>query len=226
MTFNLSTRHTYILLVTALALFTAVGPARAQGDAPDASSPTTEQATAPTPAAEQPATPPSAEDVQKSLMGQVEDNPMLEPETDGNTAHIEPQPTVEIDPKVLGPAPQVNANAGPISPTTVGNNPAGNNNSPQLRRDGEFVISRRGRVIRTSTATQLMFAFDADGEQTPEPPMILMPCQMLQSMEDLVAQRGDRVVFILSGQVYAYRGANYLLPTMMKLAIDKGNIQN
>ena len=56
--------------------------------------------------------------------------------------------------------------------------------------------------------------------------MILQACQLLQTMEDIVQQRGDTVVFLISGQIHTYRGANYLLPTMMKLAIDQGNLQN
>jgi hypothetical protein len=45
-------------------------------------------------------------------------------------------------------------------------------------------------------------------------------------MEDTVDRRGDTTVFILSGQVHTYRGANYLLPTMMKVAVDTGNLTN
>ena len=70
-----------------------------------------------------------------------------------------------------------------------------------------------------------VFVFDADSQHAPEPPMILQPCRLLQSMEDIVQQRGDTVVFVLSGQVHVYRGANYLLPTLMRIAIDRGNLE-
>ena len=41
---------------------------------------------------------------------------------------------------------------------------------------------------------------------------------MLESMEDLVRERGENILFILSGQITTYHGANYVMPTMMKLA--------
>ena len=44
-------------------------------------------------------------------------------------------------------------------------------------------------------------------------------------MEELISDRGDRIVFKLTGQVFVYRGSNYVLPTLFTLAIDKGNLQ-
>lgn len=112
---------------------------------------------------------------------------------------------IDIDPRVLGTAPGMP--------------------QPKLRREGEFIPLRRGRIIRTPSASQVMFVFEADAKTAPEPPMILLPCQTLESMERLVIERGDQVVFLLSGQVFTYRGANYVLPSVMKLAIDKGNLR-
>jgi hypothetical protein len=72
----------------------------------------------------------------------------------------------------------------------------------------------------------MLFAFEADDMSMQDPPMVLVPCQILESMEQQVRQRGDRVVFVLSGQVLQYRGVNFLLPTMMKIDIDRGNLGN
>ncbi len=55
--------------------------------------------------------------------------------------------------------------------------------------------------------------------------MLLMPCRLLELMEDTVAESGDQTVFILSGRVYAYRGANYLMPTLMRQRLDLGNLR-
>lgn len=96
---------------------------------------------------------------------------------------------------------------------------------PKLRREGEFVVNRRGRVVPSPNGRDTLFAFEADSDTASEPPMVLSPCQTLQNMEDIVRERGDKIVFILSGQVLVYRGVNYLLPTMMKLAIDRGNLE-
>ena len=52
--------------------------------------------------------------------------------------------------------------------------------------------------------------------------MIMMPCQLLESMEKLISERGDRVVFNTSGQVFVYKGANYLLPSIMREDYDRG----
>ena len=169
---------------------------------------TTDPSAASTPATEPSDTyaddagPASAEDVVKRLMGQKRDNPVIEP-TLGMPKDL--VPTSLADPRILGTAP--------------GTDP------PTLRREGEFIVNRRGRIVRAPDGTNSMFTFEADSEKAPEPPMVLTPCARRQDMEDYVAERGDKVVFVVSGQVFVYRGLNYLLPTMFKLAIDKGNLQ-
>ncbi len=153
-----------------------------------------------------------AADVVDQMLQKLQKNPMIEPAQRTNPTApsssplLSPTPKVEVDPKVIGVAPGLPR--------------------PQLRREGEFVVNRRGRLVRSPNGKDLLFVFDADGKQAQEPPMIIVPCQILQSMEDLVLERGDKVVFLLSGQVLTYRGSNHLLPTMMKLSIDRGNLQN
>ncbi|MCC6680546.1 MAG: hypothetical protein IT445_06545 [Phycisphaeraceae bacterium] len=122
-------------------------------------------------------------------------------------AELEPTTAaVKIDPALMGIAPEQEL--------------------PPLKREGEFVVDRRGRLVRPAEGKALLFVFDADSAAAAELPMVVQPCRLRESMEDLVANRGDSVVFIVSGQVHTYRGANYLLPTMMKLAVDKGNLLN
>lgn len=94
-----------------------------------------------------------------------------------------------------------------------------------LRREGEFLIERRGRLVRAPRTDQMIFQFDADQPGSPENPMVLLPCRLLENMEELISDRGDRIVFKLTGQVFVYRGSNYVLPTLFTLAIDKGNLQ-
>jgi hypothetical protein len=101
-----------------------------------------------------------------------------------------------------------------------------------LRREGEYLIDRRGRLTRGLSgliggeAQNVMFAFEADGNdpEAGDPPMMLMPCKLLEAMEDLIAERGDAVVFKVSGRVHTYRGANYLLPTTMRVAVGSDNL--
>lgn len=132
---------------------------------------------------------------------------------------IERNAAIESTPRVIATPPQTKV----MDPAVLG--PAPGERMTTLRREGEFVVERRGRLIHTAGASNVMFAFDSDSRISPEPPMLLLPCQLLQSMENLSQERGDRVTFVLTGQVFTYRGANHLLPTTMKLAIDKGNLK-
>jgi len=155
----------------------------------------------------------SAADVVDKMMSQIKKNPMIEPEQhpEGSkepktSPMLSPTPKVDMDTKALGVAPGMPR--------------------PKLRREGEFVINRRGRLLRSPNGRDLLFVFDSDSKQGQDPPMVLVPCQDLQSMEDIIVKQGERVVFELSGQILAYRGTNYLLPTMWKLAPNRGNLRN
>lgn len=125
-----------------------------------------------------------------------------------------------IEPVVTGPAAGGAGGQRP-DPAVIGVAP--DQPAPQLRREGEFVVSRRGRVFILPDS-RAQFRFEADAEQSPEAPVFLMPCQLLEHIERLVQQRGDELVFVLSGQVFTYHGANWLLPTMMRLDIRRDDL--
>jgi hypothetical protein len=145
----------------------------------------------------------SAEDVLNELMRRRAENPLIEPAQPRNVTGPAGADRVA---RPLGTAPGVK--------------------STKLRREGQFIVSRRARMIRaTGGATPWALSFDADKDGMQDPPMFLMPCQMLEDMETLTADRGDEATFIVSGQVFVYHNANYLLPTLMKLAPDRGNLQ-
>lgn len=148
---------------------------------------------------------PGAADVMDDVQKDIQRNPMIEPaQQPGGASRPSPAIRTNVDPAVLGVAPGMTP--------------------PKLRREGDFVISRRGRLVPSTDGARAMFVFESDGTEMSDPPMVLVPCQTLQSMEDLVSERGARIVFVLSGQILEYRGMNYLLPTMMKLDIDRGNL--
>ncbi|MBB6430839.1 hypothetical protein [Algisphaera agarilytica] len=102
----------------------------------------------------------------------------------------------------------------------------------KLLREGVYLVNRSGRLIRGlggsfgGEASNVMFAFEADGNdpESAEAPMLIMPCKLLELMEDQVVELGDEVVFVVSGRVYTYRGANYLMPSTMRLEYDLGNL--
>ncbi|MCC7203493.1 MAG: hypothetical protein IT441_00305 [Phycisphaeraceae bacterium] len=146
---------------------------------------------------------PSSEEILQRMLRRRQEIPVIEPNSQA-PMDMPALGNLRPDPAVLGVAP--------------------GQDQPMLRREGEFVVSRRGRVFRTPDGF-LQFRFEADSEQAPEPPVYLMPCQMLEHMEQLTDERKNDVVFVLSGQVFVYRGRNWLLPTMMRLDVDRGNLQ-
>lgn len=126
-----------------------------------------------------------------------------------------------IEPGVAGPGMVPDAGGRLPDPAVIGVAP--DQPAPPLRREGEFIVSRRGRVFMLSDG-RTQFRFEADSERSPEAPVFLLPCQMLEHIEQLVRQRGDELVFVLSGQVFTYHGGNWLLPTMMKIEINRTNL--
>jgi len=153
----------------------------------------------------------SAREVMDQLLEQRRESPTIEPirepQVNPEASRVgAPAVTVDLDPAVVGVAPGAEA--------------------PALLPEGTFIVNRRGRVIRSQDGAHVMFVFEADGAESPEAPMILQRCRKLEDMEDYVEKHGDQTVFRLSGQVHTYRNANYLLPTMMVVDIDRGNLES
>lgn len=149
---------------------------------------------------------PSSEQVLQEMRGQVERNPLIEP-TQRSAGHATARSATAAP--TVGPGPGV----------------APGMRNVKLRREGEMVLNRKGRLSRSAAGGQALFIFESDNPSAPEPPMVLVPCKTLQNMEEIVIDRGDRIAFILSGQVFEYRNENHLLPTVMKLAVDRGNLE-
>ena len=95
----------------------------------------------------------------------------------------------------------------------------------ELKIEGDFLIARTGRLIRTSDGAHALFVLDADQQGAPEPPLIMQACKLLETMEKTVREQGDDIPFVITGQVFVYRGANYLLPTIVKREFDRGNLK-
>ncbi len=81
-----------------------------------------------------------------------------------------------------------------------------------LRREGSFVVRQRGSMVRLPGGEKA-FIFHKDAQGKAERPMVLLPCQTLQAMEQVVGDRSEDTVFLVTGQVYAYHNVNYLLPS-------------
>ncbi|MBL4700350.1 MAG: hypothetical protein JKX85_03750 [Phycisphaeraceae bacterium] len=200
------------IFISALTLFFSLtGMLNAQ-----TTQPATQSATQPAgkPAMTQPARPANqASDVVDQMMKRMQNKqPVVEPTrrpaasaTEKRPA-LSPSPKIDLDSKVLGIAPGMP--------------------KPKLRREGEFVVNRQGRLLRSNDGQNMIFAYKSDSKTQSDPPMIVVPCQLLQNMEEMMLERGDQIGFSITGQILSYHGTNYILPTMMKPSIDMGNLGN
>ncbi|MEM9110119.1 MAG: hypothetical protein AAGC72_08845 [Planctomycetota bacterium] len=157
---------------------------------------------------------PSADDVLQQLLEQRRDSPTPEPAEAPGPGDREAGPA--------GPAAQ-RASRLVSDPLLIGLD----TDQPQaeLKEEGQFIIARNGRLVRSADGSQALFVLDSDGPGAPEPPMILQACKLLETMEQTVQEQGDNVPFVITGQVFMYRGANYLLPTIVKREFDRGNLE-
>lgn len=90
--------------------------------------------------------------------------------------------------------------------------------------EGTLITNRRARLVRSARQEgRLAAMFDNDPDSPGEPPMILLPCRALESLEGVAAWRGENTPFRLSGRVFAFEGRNYCLPTLVRV-IRPGDI--
>jgi hypothetical protein len=151
---------------------------------------------------------PSAEQVLNELLKRRAENPLIEP--------TRPETT---------PASADRPAASSTAPSAIGTAPSVSQAAP-LRREGQFVITRRARMVRApGGGPGWLLVFESDGSAMQDPPMYILPCQLLEDMETIVQQQGDAAVFTVSGQIFVYRDANYIMPTLSKLAPSRDNLQ-
>ncbi len=95
--------------------------------------------------------------------------------------------------------------------------PAG---SRRVVREGSFLTNRRGRLVQEGR--DWLFEFDRDARGVAEPTMVVQPGQRLTEMERLLESRVEALTFVISGEVFVYRGRNYLLPLFFSVARSAG----
>jgi len=83
-------------------------------------------------------------------------------------------------------------------------------------KEGELIMRRPARMIRNSSGAWTIVFDNDDPEHTDSIELIVEPCQMLMRMESIVMQSGDAGRLLVSGRVYVYKGANYILPTLIQ----------
>lgn len=106
------------------------------------------------------------------------------------------------------------------TPVADGDAPAEPGEFESLIREQTMVHSRRGQVSRTSSGAWL-FVFESDAQGLSDPPMILMPCLLLEHLEQRVWRSGASMPVLVSGRVYVFDNRNYLLPTAFQIAREQ-----
>ncbi len=81
---------------------------------------------------------------------------------------------------------------------------------------GTMILWRHGWMVREANGAWL-FVFAADATGLGDPPMILLPCRLLEDMERHAFRSSPVEPLLVSGRVTRYRGRNYLLPTMFRV---------
>ncbi len=84
--------------------------------------------------------------------------------------------------------------------------------------EGSIVTNRRGRLIRLpEEGGRLAFVVDNDPDSPALPQMVLLPCQVLEEIEGMVAARGPELVVKISGRVVTSGPKAALLPVFFQV---------
>ncbi len=94
---------------------------------------------------------------------------------------------------------------------------------PPALMDGTPLVKRPGRIVRDGR--WWTFVLESEHSEFPEPPFRLLPNQNLELMARAVQRHNNGVVFIVSGEVLAYGGDNYLLARAALQRSDLGNLR-
>lgn len=90
--------------------------------------------------------------------------------------------------------------------------------------DGSPISRRPGRVVREGD--WWTFVYESDTPDRPEPPMKLLPNLSVERMVSSVTDEGEAgLVFLVSGEVTAFLGENYLLTHAAIRRAETGNLR-
>jgi len=99
----------------------------------------------------------------------------------------------------------------------------------RLLAEPTFLVRRSGTLVKAPTGERV-FVFtqgveDGLGGSAPLSPMVMIPCATLERMERFSAGPSGLELFTVSGEVFQYRGRNYLLPTAFSVSpIAEGEV--
>ena len=93
----------------------------------------------------------------------------------------------------------------------------------QLRREGDWIRDKVGRLTKGSDGQSWEFTFDADGRSMQDPPVVILPNLKLMQMENAVSGSNRDLKFRITGMVTEYKGRNYVLLEKAMVESDTGN---
>ncbi len=92
-----------------------------------------------------------------------------------------------------------------------------------LKREGDYVRDRLGRLTKSADGSQEEFTFESDGRTMQDPPVIILPNLKLMAMENAVNASNRDLRFRITGPVTEYKGRNYIL--LEKVSVVQDQVQ-
>jgi len=89
--------------------------------------------------------------------------------------------------------------------------------------DGSPLVARPGRIVFDDP--WWTFVLESDDIEYPEPPLRVLPNRNLELMIQLAQRESRGLVFVVSGEITAYGGKNYLLTRAALQQAGKGNLR-
>jgi hypothetical protein len=93
----------------------------------------------------------------------------------------------------------------------------------QLRREGDWIRDKVGRLTKGSDGQSWEFTFDSDARSLQDPPVVILPNLKLMQMENAVTGSNRDLKFRITGMVTEYKGRNYILLEKAMVESDTGN---
>ena len=112
---------------------------------------------------------------------------------------------------------------------TVGSSAAseqGGSSTGQITAEGPqaAVIDRLGRILYDSDRKIWQFVFEADGQSLAEPPLVLLPCRLLEQLEAHLMRAPAPLLFRVSGEPNEFRQGRYLMLRKAVIKPPGGNL--
>ncbi len=157
----------------------------------------------------EPAAAPHDGEAEPGAPGGAADTAAREPDAAGRASPLEESPE--------GILRRLDESVGPVvrSPRT-GESAA----TPDGPPEGSFVMWRRGWIARDH-AGAWTFVFESDARGLADPPLVLLPCQLLERMEEYAERSGPVAPMLVSGRVYRSERRAYLLPSAFMVPRDR-----